>query len=157
MSSSLKPLEQFSPDFTWGLLSKGYCQFVQIIPCRSRWPSCPYMVKTLKNFSSPEPRKLWGWILVYSIEDSRCTKCVQMMTLSWPLTFLRQDQICVPMQLYGENVEKFFSQNVWKTNGCNLQCVIKVVKYFSNNQNFVLWGLSALATGLYTCIHFYHF
>ena len=35
-----------------------------------------------------------------------------MMTVSGPLTFLRQGQICVPMHLYGENVEKSFSQNV---------------------------------------------
>ena len=31
MSSSLKQLEQFSPDFTWDLLSKGHSQFVQMI------------------------------------------------------------------------------------------------------------------------------
>ena len=37
------------------------------------------------------------------------------MTLGLPLTFLRQGQICVPMHLYGENVEKSFSQNVLKT------------------------------------------
>ena len=44
-------------------------------------------------------------ILVYSIEDSRSTKFVQMMT------FLRQGQICIPMHLYRENVEKsFFSK-----------------------------------------------
>ena len=59
--------------------------------------------------------------------------------------------------LYGENIEKSFSQNVLKTNvlqtnGWNLQCVIKVVKHFSYNQNFVPWGLSALATGLYSYI-----
>ena len=35
--------------------------------------------KNLK--SSPEPRKLWGRILVHSIMDSRSTKFVQMMTL----------------------------------------------------------------------------
>ena len=37
------------------------------------------------------------------------------MIVGWPLTFLQQDQICVPMHLYGENVEKFCSQNVLKT------------------------------------------
>ena len=33
------------------------------------------------------------------------------------LTFdhLRQGQICIPMHLYGKNVEKSFSQNVLKT------------------------------------------
>ena len=88
---------------------------------------------------------------MYSIEDSRSTQFVQMMTVSGLLTFLRQGQICAPMHLYWENVEKSFSQNVLKTNGWNLQCVIKVVKHFSYNQNFVPWGLFALATGLYTC------
>ena len=40
-----------------------------------------------------------------------------MVTVSAPLTFLWQGQIYVPMHLYGENVEKSFSQNVLKTNG----------------------------------------
>ena len=53
------------------------------------------------------------------------------------MNFLRQSQICVPIHLYGENVEKSFSQNVLKINGCNLQCMIIAVKHFSYNQNFV--------------------
>ena len=57
--------------------------------------------------------------------DTKSTKFIQMMILDWPLTFLRQGQICIPMHLYGENVEKSFSQNVLKTNGWNLQWVIK--------------------------------
>ena len=65
---------------------------------------------------SPEPRKLWSWILVYSIRDIRSTKCVQMMILDWPLTFLYQGQICFDVYLYGENVEKLVSQNVLKSN-----------------------------------------
>ena len=80
------------------LLSKGYCQFVQMIP-RIRWPPCPYMVKTHENLQ--EPRKLWCWILVYSIEDSSATKFVQMTSIGWPLTFLRQGQLCVSLDLYG--------------------------------------------------------
>ena len=51
------------------------------------------------------------------------------MNLGLPLTVLRQGQSCVHMHLYGENVQKSFPQNVWKTNGWNLQWVIKVVKY----------------------------
>ena len=39
------------------------------------------------------------------------------MTVSGPVTVLWQGQICIPMHLYGENVEKSFSQNVLKTNG----------------------------------------
>ena len=41
MSSSLKLLEQFSPDFTWGLLPKG----LKVPSHRTRWPPCPYTVK----------------------------------------------------------------------------------------------------------------
>ena len=54
-------------------------------------------------------------ILLYSLQDSSSTKFDQIMTVSSPLIFLRQCQICVPMYLYGENVEKSFSQNVLKT------------------------------------------
>ena len=47
--------------------------------------------------------------------DSGSTKFVQMMTLGWPLIFLWQGQISIPVHLYGENVEKSFSKNVLKT------------------------------------------
>ena len=40
------------------------------------------------------------------------------------------------MHLYGKNIENI-SQNVWKTNGLNLYCIIEVVNPFSYNQNFV--------------------
>ena len=132
------------------------------------------------------------------------------------MIFLRQGQMCVPMHLYGENVEKSFSQNVLKTNGslgeeranlsafrtfvrfllvwiCRfplprgvweglrfvivalpglfsylfffffffffffLQRVMKVVKQFSYNQNFVPEGLSALAPGQYTSVKLCNF
>ena len=145
--SSFKSLEQFSAEFTWGHLSKGYCQFVQMVPRHwTRWPPCPYMVKTFKNFLL-QNQESFGAESVYSIEDSRSTKFVQMITLGCPLIFLRQGQICVPIHLYGENVEKSFSQNVLKALGWNLQCRISVVKHFSYNQKFVPRGLSALAMG----------
>ena len=70
--------------------------------------------------------------------DSRSTKFVQMMVVGWPLIFLRQDQICTLIHLYGENVEKSFSQWIIKTTGWNLQGMIKLVKLFSYYQNF--WG-----------------
>ena len=38
-----------------------------------------------------------------------------MMTLGLDLTFLRRGQICIPMHLYGENIENSVSENV-KTN-----------------------------------------
>ena len=68
------------------------------------------------------------------------------MTLDWCLTFLRQGQICVPMYLYGENIENSVSYNVLMTNGWSLQCMIKVANPRSYNQNFDLPGFSALAS-----------
>ena len=52
-------------------------------------------------------------------------------------------------EMYGENIKN--SQNALKTNGWHLQYMIKVVKRFTYNQNIVLWGLSVIAPGLYTC------
>ena len=69
--------------------------------------------------------------MVYSIGDSRSTKFVQMMMLGWPLTFLWLGQICIAILLYLENVENLFSETVLKTNGWNLQCMIKVVELFT--------------------------
>ena len=57
---------------------------------RSRWPPCPYMVKTLKNLLWNQGR--WPWNLVCSIRCSSTTKFVQMMTLGWPWPILRQGQ-----------------------------------------------------------------
>ena len=50
----------------------------------------------VKTFISPEPRKVWGGILVYSIgiRDSMSTKVFQMMILGY-LSFSRYGQICV--------------------------------------------------------------
>ena len=70
-----------------------------------------------------------------------------MMTLGWHLTFLHLGQICVPVHLYGENIEKSVSHNVLKINGWNLQCMIKVANPFSYNQKFVPWGYLPLALG----------
>ena len=126
MLSSLKLLEQFSPDFKRGLLSKGYCQFVQMVTRSwTKWPPCPYMVETLKNLLL-QNQECFGAESWYIALRTRSTKFVQMMIIGWPLTFLRQGQICVSMHFYGENVDKSFSQNVLKNNGWNLQCVIKV-------------------------------
>ena len=53
-----------------------------------------------------------------------------MVTLGWHLTFLRHSQSCVSMHLYGENIENSVSQNVFKADGWNLQCMIKVANTF---------------------------
>ena len=76
----------------------------------NKMAAMPIYGKNTSKSSPPEPRKLWGSFLVYSIEDSSSTKFIQMMTVSGPLTFLRQGEICVPMHLYRENVEVIFSE-----------------------------------------------
>ena len=67
-----------------------------------------------------------------------------MMIPGCPLTFLRQVNLCVLIHLYGENIEKLFSQNVLKIKGGNLQCKIEVANPFSYNQNFVPQGYLSL-------------
>ena len=62
-------------------------------------------------YNFPEPGKLWGWILVCRLGDSRSTKCVQMMIGGWPLIFLRLGQVCVTIDLYGTNVEQLLLWN----------------------------------------------
>ena len=74
--------------------------FVQMVLVTwPRWLPCPYMVKTLKKSSSPEPEGRWPWDLVCSIWDVRPTKFVQMMILCWPWPTLCQCQFCFLMQL----------------------------------------------------------
>ena len=84
-SSPLKLLGQLNSYFTWRLLRMGERKFVQmvLVTC-SRWPPRPYMVKTLKKSSSPEPEGRWPWDLVCSIRVVGPTKFVQMMILGWP-------------------------------------------------------------------------
>ena len=112
---------------------------------KSKMGIMPIYGKNTK-YSYPEPKKLWGWILVYSLGDPWTTKFVQMMTLGWHLVVLWQGQICVPMHLYWENIEKSFSENVWKTYSWNLQCMI-IANPFSYNQNFVPWSCLPLLLG----------
>ena len=122
----------------------------------TRWPPCPYMVK---KSPTPEPRKLWGWILVYSIADSRTTTFIQMMTLGdiWPFHGkVRFGSLCIYI---GKILKKSFSQNILKTNGQNLQCMIQVANPFSYNQNFVPQGYLPLPLGyihVEDCIIFKH-
>ena len=107
----LKPLGQFSSKFMWNLLLKGglnICTNGHGLLIKMAAMPIDDDENTYKS-SSPEPRKLQGWIFVYSIIVSRSTKFFQMMTLCvdcWPLTFSWQGQICIPMHLYWENVEK---------------------------------------------------
>ena len=117
MSSSLKQLDQFSPDFTLGFLLKGYYQFVQkVLHHKTRCLPCPCMVKKkyLKIYFSRTKKTSrlnrgiqHRGLKVYQVDsndDSRLT-----------FNFLWQGQICIPILLYGENVVKSFSENVLKT------------------------------------------
>ena len=58
---------QLNLNFIWRLLRMQERKFAQMVLVTwSRWPPCPYMVKTLKK-SSPEPEGWWPWDLVCSI------------------------------------------------------------------------------------------
>ena len=50
-TSSLKLLGQFQLNFTCSLQAKGERKCIHSVQVASpRWPPCPYIVKTLKNF-----------------------------------------------------------------------------------------------------------
>ena len=84
-SSPLKLLGQLNSYFIWRLLRMGERKFVRMVLVTwPRWPPRPYMVKTLKKSSSPEPEVWWPWDLVCSIGVVGPTKFVQMMILGWP-------------------------------------------------------------------------
>ena len=62
------------------------------------------------------------------------------------MTFdLFYDKVSVPTR----NVEKSFSKNVVKTNGWNLQFMIKVVKLVIYSQNFIPCGYLPLPQGFF--------
>ena len=64
-------------------------------------------------------------------------KFVQMMTWGWHLTFLQHGQMYVSIAFVWGKCWKFSFSKCIKTNGWNLQCMIKVANTFSNNKNFV--------------------
>ena len=102
-TSPLKLLGQFSSNCMWNLLLKGVCK-IKIIFSRTK-----------KILGLNLGIEHWS-LKVYQV----CSNDDRRLTFD----FLRQGQICDPIYLYLENVEKPFSQNVLKTNGWNLQCMI---------------------------------
>ena len=85
MSSSLKPLYQFSPDFTRPSVKMMLLICSVVLHYWTRWPPCPlYMVKKHWKIIFSRTKKVFGWILVYCIRNTRSTKFVQMMILGWP-------------------------------------------------------------------------
>ena len=67
---SQKLLCRSDQNFVWKLSgSRKWKSEDMMLVTRPRWPPRPYMVKTLKKFSSPEPAGRFPWNLVCSIED----------------------------------------------------------------------------------------
>ena len=64
--------------------------------------------KNLKKSSSPEPIDQWPWNRVCSIVYKSTTKVIQIMTLGWPWSILRQGQIWSHRLLYWKKVKIFF-------------------------------------------------
>ena len=67
-----------------------------------RWPTCPYMVKTLKNLLlwNQKANDLESWYA--NIGCSSTSKFGQMTTLGWPWPILWQGQIWFLLLLYGK-------------------------------------------------------
>ena len=59
----------------------------------TKMAAMPIYGKNPKTSSYLEPIGRYFWILVYSLEHSSTTTFDQIMTLSWPLTFLRKSQL----------------------------------------------------------------
>ena len=95
------------------------------------------MVKYLK-YSSPDLRKLYGWILVYNIGDSKSTKFVQIMihVLGSPLTFLRYGQICV--LVVAAILEEWIAYHFQICNSC----IYQVSESWSMGRLFFCWPFS---------------
>ena len=94
----LTPLNDFSSETPWPIFFRLYMEISvngETKTCSNGYGSLikmatmPIYGKNTHKFSSPEPRKLLGWILVHGIRDSRSTKFVQMMIVGWSLTFLQ--------------------------------------------------------------------
>ena len=75
-SEATGPIEaKFHVEALW----VGERKFLQMVMVTwPRWPPCPYMEKTWKKSSSPEPKGWWPWNLICSIGYSSTTKFLQM-------------------------------------------------------------------------------
>ena len=88
----------------WILLRLGERKITKMVTVSwPGWPPCPYMIKTFKKSSSPEPRMPWGCIFAQIIRDKGSTKDAKIIVVHWHLTFLRRGQFCFPMHLYGHH------------------------------------------------------
>ena len=74
--SSQKPMGQSKSNFICSFHGMGKRKFIQLVQVTwPRWSPCPYMVKTSKKSSSPEPKGRWPWNLVCSIGCLSTTIC----------------------------------------------------------------------------------
>ena len=107
MTSALKPLAQCCSNFMWNLLGERKIAKMVMVQW-PRWLPCPYIIKTFKKSSSPEPNNPWGLIFAQVIMDGRSTKIAKVMVLHWCLTFYGMVKfaspcICMgPIHLYGK-------------------------------------------------------
>ena len=72
----------------------------------TKMAAMPISSKNFKKSSSPKPKGRWPWNVVCSIGCSSTTKFVQMMTLGWPWSILRQSKLWSLMLLYGKKVNQ---------------------------------------------------
>ena len=104
--SPLKPLGRLKPNFMWSLLGMGERKFVQTVQVTwPRWPTCPYMVKTLKIFFAGIKRPM---TLKLGMQHRvlEYYQVFQMMTLGWPWFILLQFQIWSLILLYRKKVKQ---------------------------------------------------
>ena len=78
----------------------------------TKMAAMPIYGKNLKKSSSLEPKGLWPWNLICSIESSSTTKFVQMMTLGWPWPILQEGQIWSLVLLHGKKVKQWIFQKL---------------------------------------------
>ena len=101
MTSPLEPLYQCCSNFIWSLPGAGEWKIAKLVAVHwPRWQPCPYMVKTFKKFTSPEPRMPCGWNFAQIIRDGRSTKVAKMMVVHWHLTFygeVKFASVCICM------------------------------------------------------------
>ena len=110
--TSLNPLGRFKLNCMWSLSGMG--EYYSIHKVWVILPSWPH--------------------LVYPTCDSWSPKFVQMVILSWRLTYLRKGQIDIPMYLHEKNIEKSLFRGLLKTGVSSLAQILywaRIRKYIN--------------------------
>ena len=151
-SSPQKPLGQLKPNFMWRLYGSGERKLLQTVMVTwSRWPPCPYMVKTLKNRHLRNQKagmNLWNYETWYAASG---TQVLQNSFKWWPWVNLdlfyskvKFGPLCFCM---GKKVRQWIFQKLLSSIIWNYQQMTEVTKSFRWHQNFVPWGLYATCPG----------